>query len=51
MLINLVNMVFYMTAFYLLKHVQIPRFDGKDKRITFVASILVTSAVIYDFGG
>ncbi len=49
MRINIINLAIYMAAFYLLKHVQIPRLYSKGKYISFVGSILVTSVIFYVF--
>lgn len=46
MLTNLVNVPLFMVAYYLLKHVQIPRFYNKGKMIQFTLSIMVSSFVL-----
>ncbi len=47
LMINIVNIVIYMSAFYLLKHVQIPTFYNSKRIIAFGLSLLLSSAVMY----
>ncbi len=47
LLINLVNVGIYMGAFYLLKHVQIPRFYSEKRMISFIASLAVSAILFY----
>ena len=46
-MVNLLNLVIYMIAYYGLKHVQIPLLYNRGKIVYFVLSILATSIVLY----
>ncbi len=45
--VNLVQLSMYMTAYYVLKRVQIPRLFDQGKRLLFAASIFLLSVLLY----
>ncbi len=47
LIINLANIAIYMTAFYLLRHIQIPYLYNKKKIVGFILSLLLTSFSLY----
>ncbi|MEM1120467.1 MAG: sensor histidine kinase [Bacteroidota bacterium] len=47
LLVNLVNVPLYMAAYYLLKHVQLPKLYNRDKLVLFGISLLLSSIVFY----
>ena len=47
LIINLVQLSMYMTAYYILKHIQIPYFFDRGNVVLFALSLLASSIVIY----
>ena len=46
MVVNVVNVVLFMLAYYALKYVQIPYFYNKGKMVAFILSVMFTSLVL-----